>query len=166
MKKIVFIIMACLFFVSGCGKEEVKPMLLPTDVISLEEAQALIGDSYTLKMKNDAVVQDENLLSVKYLSEPLGTGDGVFIELLTPDENHAKSVVKDEFSKSRDKRSDRILVKGLGDDAYITYPTLHLYTHDLYVTITAGSKSSDEQADLLIELGKIAQKNIDDYFAQ
>ena len=166
MKKIVFIFMACLLLVSGCGKEEVKPMLLPTDVINIEEAQALIGDSYTLKVKDNAVVQEENLLSVKYLSEPLGSGDGIFIEILTPDENHSRSVIKDEFSKSRDKRSDRILVKGLGDDAYIAYPTLHLYTHDLYVTITAGSKSSDEQADLLIELGKIAQKNIDHYFAQ
>lgn len=166
MKKVLFLFIVCLVFVSGCKKDEVKPMLLPTDVISLEEAQELIGESYTLKMKDDAVIQEENLLSVKYLSEPLGSGDGVFIEILTPDENHSKSVIKDEFSKSRDKRSDRILVKGLGNDAYITYPTLHLYTHDLYVTITAGSKSSDEQADLLIELGKLAQKNIDDYFAQ
>ena len=166
MKKIIFVFMACILLVSGCGKEEVKPMLLPTDVISIEEAQSLVGNSYKLKMKDDAVVQEENLLSVKYLSEPLGTGDGVFVSLLAPDESHSKSVIKDEFSKSRDKRSDRILVKGLGDDAYITYPTLHLYTHDLYVTITAGSKSSDEQADLLIELGKIAQKNIENYFAQ
>lgn len=165
MKKVLFLVIFCLGLISGCGKEEIKPMLLPTDVLSIEEAQALVGDSYTLKMKDNAVIQEENLLSVKYLSEPLGSGDGVFVSILTPDEQHPKSAIKDEFSKSRDKRSDRILVKGLGDDAYIAYPTLHLYTHGLYVTITAGSKSSDAQADLLVELGKLAEKNIDDYFA-
>ncbi len=166
MKKILFLSFACIFLLSGCGKEEVKPLLLPTDIITLEEAQTLIGDSYTLTMKDNAVIEDENLLSVKYVSEPLGKGDGVFINVLRPDGNHSKNEIKDEFSKSRDKRPNRILVKGLGDDAYISYPTLHLYVNDLYVTITAGSKASDEQADLLVELGKIAEKNIEDYFAQ
>lgn len=163
MKKILFALILCLSLFCGCKKDEPRPMLLPTDIISLSDAQKIIGDSYTLKMKDNAVKQDENLLSVTYLSEPEGVGDGVFVELLSDKEN--PEIIKTAFSRSREKRSDCILVKGLGDDCYITYPSLHLYTKGMYVKITAGSKASDLQANLLIELGKIAEKNIDAYFS-
>lgn len=166
MKKLLFLtLIICMGLFSSCKEEEEKrPMLLPTDVISLSNAQETVGHEYTLIMKDDAVKQDGNHLSVTYLAEPLGSGDNVSIDLYIQDENHDENSVKNKFEASRNKRSDFIQVEGLGDDAYIAYPTLHLYSNGVYTAITAGSGSNDAQSELLINLGKIAQSNIERHF--
>lgn len=160
MKKTYLLIIFIFALLCSCGKPKEIPKLLPTNVISLEEAQTVIGDSYKLQMKNNAVVEDSNSISVKYLSNPAGAGDPVFIELFTDEDNYSK------FKKSSDMRTDSIVVQGLGSQAYISYPALHIYSNDCYVKITAGSGSSDEQAELLVELGKLAARNIKAFYEE
>jgi hypothetical protein len=166
MKKIIFLMVICLGLCASCSskKDEKRPLLLPTDVVSLTEAQELIADEYTITMKNDAVIQKDNKTEVTYLSEPLGYGDSIKIEVFTTDEANTAESIKEEFSLSKNKRSDFIRVEGLGEDAYITYPSLHMYLNGVYVKITAGSGASEAQSDILVELGKIAEKNIENYF--
>lgn len=160
MKKICLYITLILALFCSCGKPKEIPKLLPTNVISLEEAQNIIGSSYNIEMKNNAVTEDEKSISVKYMANPTGSGDPIFIELFTDKEIYEK------FKKSSDMRSDSIVVQGLGSEAYISYPALHMYTHNIYVKITAGSGSSDEQAELLVKLGKLAKDNIDAFFEE
>ncbi len=166
MKKIIFLMILCLGLFTACGrkKEEKRPLLLPTDVVSLNAAQKLVADEYTLVMKNDAVIQEDNKTAVTYLSDPLGSGDSITIEVYSSDKNNTAENTKDEFLLSKNKRSDFIRVEGLGEDAYITYPSLHIYLNGVYVKITAGSGASESQSDILVELGKIAEKNIENYF--
>ena len=164
MKKLLFsTLIICMGLFTSCKEQEEKrPMLLPTDVISLSSAKETVGGEYI--MKDDAVKQDQNHLSVTYLAEPLGSGDNIFIDLYIQDKNHDENSVKSKFEASKNKRSDFIRVEGLGDDAYIAYPTLHLYSNGVYAAITAGSGSNDTQSELLINLGKIAQSNIERHF--
>ena len=157
-----FCLLMMILLCTACAKVQEMPKLLPTDVISLSEAQSIVGDEYTLVMKDDAVTEIGNLLTVKYLSEPEGEGDPIFVEVRSKD----GSGLKNEFKKSYEKRTDSILVQGLADEAYITYPSLHMYINDFYVKITAGSGSSDEQAELLVELGKLAEANINAFFEE
>lgn len=164
MKKILFLLILCMCTLCGCAEKKPVPKILPTDVLSLEAVQEVIGDDYTLIMQDNAVKENENVLSVKYLSEPLGAGDAVFLSIEAEDETHDAKSIKQNFEASREARADSILIKGLGEDAYITYPSLHLYTHDLYIKITAGSESSDSQAEILVELGKLAVKNIKEFY--
>lgn len=163
MKKILFLII-CMGLFTSCKNEEKRPMLLPTDVLSLENAQAAVGDEYTLTLKDDAVKQDGNHLNAVYVCDPLGSGDNVFVELYVKDKDNDENSIKSRFEASRNKRSDFIQVQGLGDDAYITYPSLHLYSNGVYVKITAGSGANDAQSELLISLGKTADANIKKYF--
>ena len=106
MKKIIFLMILCLGLCTSCGskKEEKRPLLLPTDVVSLTEAQELIADEYTLTMKNDAVIQKGNKTEVTYLSEPLGEGDSIKIEVLTTDEENTSESIREEFLLSKNKR--------------------------------------------------------------
>ena len=88
----------------------------------------------------------------------------MFVELYEPSENLDEEAVEEKFEASREKRTDFIEVDDLGDDAYIAYPTLHLYSNGVYVAITAGSEGGEEQTELLEEFGRVAEKNINKFF--
>ena len=166
MKKAILILVLILStgIFTACKEEKPDRMLLPSEVVTLEEAQKLVGDDYELVLKDDALIQEGNKITAKYIPEPLGSGDSVFVELYEPSENLDEEAVEEKFEASREKRTDFIEVKDLGDDAYIAYPTLHLYSNGVYVAITAGSEGGEEQTELLEEFGKVAEKNINKFF--
>ena len=145
-------------------KENKDRMLLPSEVVTIEQAQEIIGDEYVLKLKDSALIQDANKVTAKYISEPLGAGDGVFIDIYEPSESFDEDAVMEKFEASRKKRTDFITLEDMGDDAYIAYPTLHLYSHGVYVAITAGSANTEEQMQLLTDLGEVAEKNLSQIF--
>lgn len=166
-KTLLFTLIICTGLLSSCKSEKKvknQPILLPTDVISLDTAcQNYAGDGYTFIMKDDAVKQEGNHLYATYLAEPLGAGDNIYVDIYITDENNNSSSIKNTFEASKNKRSDFVAVEDLNAEAYITYPTIHLYSNDVYAAITAGSGSDDEQAELLINLGKTALENIEAY---
>lgn len=166
MKKIVLMLVLILSvgMFTGCKKSNSERMLLPSEVVTLEEAQKLVGNEYTLVLKDDALIQEGSKVTAKYVAEPLGSGDNVFVDIYEPGEDFDEKAVQEKFEASRKKRADFIEIENIGDDAYIAYPTLHLYSHGVYVAITAGSEGNDEQTTLLEEFGKVAEKNIEEFF--
>lgn len=166
MKKVILMLVLALSagMFAGCKKGKPDRMLLPSEVVTLKEAQELVGDDYKLVLKDDALIQEGNKVIAKYVPEPLGSGDSVFVEIYEPSENLDEDAVEEKFEASREKRTDFIEIEDLGDDAYIAYPTLHLYSNGVYVAITAGSEGKDEQTELLEEFGKVAEKNINNFF--
>lgn len=166
-KTLLFTLIICTGLLSACKSEKKvknKPLLLPTDVISLDTAcQNYCGEDYTFVMKDDAVKQEGNHLYTAYITDPLGAGDNIYVDIYITDENNDSNSIKNKFEASKNKRSDFIAVDDLNAEAYITYPTIHLYTNDVYAAITAGSGSDDNQTELLINLGKTALENIEKY---
>ena len=114
-----------------------------------------------LVLKDDALIQEGNKITAKYIPEPLGSGDSVFVELYEPSENLDEEAVEEKFEASREKRTDFIEVDDLGDDAYIAYPTIHVYDRGCIIEVTAGSGSDETQQQLLVNLAKVAVANFE-----
>ncbi|MBP3362085.1 MAG: hypothetical protein J6N52_14645 [Clostridia bacterium] len=152
----------------GCDKKEVVvPPVMPTDIISEEDAKAAIGGKYELKLNYDAVVSiNDNSYKASYLAEPLGSGDPVFVTVTSPSEELPESSVKELYESGYEGRTKKKKVEGLGNAAYIAFPSINIYQNGYLIVITAGSGDTQEQIDLLISLGKTAVENLDVFLQQ
>ncbi len=162
MKKILSVLIFTLLLFS-CGKKVEIPKLYPTDLITVQELQELTQNQHTLVLKDNAIKEVDNVSYIEYITDPIGAGDMIKISIMYPDEAYKSTY--DCFKQSINKRSDAINVKGLSNEAYITFPSLHIYHDKYYITITAGSGSSDKQATLLTEIGKKVMTNYNNYVA-
>lgn len=57
-----------------------------------------------------------------------------------------------EYEANKAKRSDAKLVESLGQEAYIAFPTIHVYDRGCLISITAGSGADETQERLLQNL--------------
>lgn len=56
---------------------------------------------------------------------------------------------------------DRIFVEGIGDEAYIATPGIHILKDGYYITIGVGNLSLPENHERLKEAGKLAKENLE-----
>ena len=56
---------------------------------------------------------------------------------------------------------DRIFVEGIGDEAYIATPGIHILKDGYYITIGVGNLSLPENHERLKEAGKLAMENLE-----
>lgn len=155
----VFVI--CLVFMAGCKKDVMQESVKPTDIISKTEAQAVVGDGYKLILEYDAVVDSgNNTYKASYISETLGEGDPVIVEVTYPSETLSKNDIKKIYFKSYDNRVNKRKISGVGSEAFVAFPALNILEDGHLIRITAGSGDTREQLDMLLSLGRIAVDNL------
>lgn len=152
---------ALMFALAGCGggdsgqsgSAEV-PRLSPEQLISAETASAAAGA--TLVMSEDGVVSDGNMLTVTYVSEPIGANDPVTVSIEQFSDTLPTSQVWTDYENNRIYRTDMEQITGIGVDCYVAYPYINIYDRGCYIRISAGSGSDEGQKALLTNLGTTA----------
>lgn len=151
---------------SGCSPETVlkrEPTPVPIITVNPEELITTVDVSAVaayvpVQEKSDS----DGVETVLYRSEPVGQGDIVKVSVRQYSDSVAKDDIKAEYERAKSLRPKAEVVDGIGDDAYIAYPSVHIYRDGYHVTITAGSGSGDEQKTLLEQLAKTADDRLKD----
>lgn len=136
------------------------PQVDPTQVISLQDAMDAIGNAYTLVQDSETADREGNKATIAYRADPTGAGDPVIVTVKQMTDTVSADVVWNEYDLERIKRSSAEILEGIGDDAYIAFPTIHVYSKGCEIAITAGSGSDDGQKDLLERLARKAVENL------
>ena len=146
---------------AGCGGDNggqtsnaAVPRLSPENLISAETAGTAAGA--TLVMSEDGVVSDGNMLTVTYVSEPLGANDSVSVSIEQFSDTLSTAQIWSDYESNRIYRTDMEYVDGIGEDCYIAFPYINIYDRGCYIRISAGSGSDEGQKNMLINLGTTA----------
>lgn len=172
MKKIIAIVSTLLIMLSlsscggGGGLQPVVPTAtpipeaVPTEILKLSDVQTAAGTELTY-VQEGGIVKEENVSTAIYRTEPLGKGDLVQIRIRQLTSQVTREQVRTEYDEMKAKRPEAQTVEGLGDDAYIAYPSIHVYKDGYHLEITAGSGSDEAQATLLKNLAQTALRNLE-----
>lgn len=167
MKKIIAImslIMSTMLFASCGGDKDAKNTPIPeidaAQIVTLQDASDLTGGEYTLKQETETAVRNDNESSIAYRPDPTGAGDPVLVSVKQQTESIGTDVIWNEYENTRMQRQNVEFLSGIGDDAYVAFPSIHVYSCGCEVTITAGSGSGDEQKELLMRFAQRAVDNL------
>ena len=129
MKLLLFLIATVMMLLTGCGKEAVLiPPVMPTDIITLADAQNTTDGTYKLKLNYDAVVEiSDNVYRAEYLADPLGSGDTVLVTVTSPYGSVTSNDIKEMYKSEYKARLNKKKVEGLGNGAFLVFPSLYIY---------------------------------------
>lgn len=130
-------------------------------VLSLEDAKAAINNEYELELSGGSSVTEGNVSTASYYSVPKGSGDPIIVKVINRTESISADDIWSDYENARLSRSSSELIDGIGYDAYIAYPSIHVYDRGCEIVITASSGSDDKQKVLLENLAKTAAANIE-----
>ena len=152
------------FVISGCDDKKVETApIKPTDIISKAEVEKVL-DGADVILEHGAVVDlGNNVYKASYLPNPLGSGDPVYVTVMYPSNNLSANEIKKIYTDSYSVRDNKKKIRGIGDGAFVAFPSLNIYEDGHLIKITAGSGDTQQQLDLLLELGQIAVKNLHTY---
>lgn len=151
----------------GCSakKSDVIPVK-PTDIISEAEAEFAL-DGVDLNLEFDGVVDlNNNTYKATYLPDPLGSVDPIIIKVTYPSKDLSDGDIKDLYNQSYASRVNKRKIEGIGESAYVAFPSLNIFDRGHFITITAGSGDTQRQLELLLNLGKTAINNLDKYLSE
>jgi hypothetical protein len=167
MKKLLLIISTLLIVLGlcSCGGDSGLfaaatptpiPEVNPLDLLSAEDVYNGIGYAYAPVLDGDTYVRDGNKATATYRSEQLGQGDPVIISVTQFNETVSKETVWYEYDYDRVMRSSAEAISNLGEDAFLAFPTIHVYDRGCHIEITAGSGDTDDQRNMLINFATTA----------
>lgn len=170
MTKKILLIVSSLIIIIGlcsCGKSgglfssatpTPIPIVSPTDILPANEIAEFVN--YEPVLDGEITDQDHTKTAV-YVSNPRGQSDSVTVKVTQFGGNFTKDDVWNRYDSARVKRSSAELISGIGSDAYIAFPSIHIYDRGCEITISAGSGSDTGQANLLKRLGERAVMNFE-----
>ncbi len=138
------------------------PEVSPSALITAEDVAACAG--YTPVIEESETSRSGNVAEVLYRSEPIGQYDTVRVKLTQFTENINYQALFEQYESDKAARQSAELVEGIGQEAYIAFPSIHVYDRGCIVEITAGSGSDDTQRALLKNLAVIAAGRIEEIF--
>ncbi len=133
------------------------PQISPEEVLPLESAVSAVG----YELVSDGETEEDGVRSVLYRTEPIGKKDVVKVTVRQFSETVSKQEITDEFYAAKESRPSAETIASVGEDAFLAFPSIHIYKDGRYVEITAGSGADDTQRELLISLGRTAAGNIE-----
>ena len=133
------------------------PQISPEEVLPIESAVSAVG----YELVSDGETEKDGERSVLYRTEPIGKNDVVKVTVRQFSETVSEQEVTDKFYAAKESRPSAETIASVGDDAFLAFPSIHVYKDGRYVEITAGSGADDTQRELLISLGKTAAGNIE-----
>lgn len=173
MKKILFAL-SCLLITIGlcaCGGEgglfqtatpTPIPEIDPTSVLSPDDVYEALNYEYVPVIDGGLIYHEGGYKhSMTYVSDPKGQGDSVTVKVSQYTDSVPMETVWYTFDDNRQKRSDAENIDGIGEVAYIAFPSIHVYDRGCSIDISAGSGDSDKQRQLLIALAQKAAANLE-----
>ena len=171
MKKIasVFSVAISVALLSSCGNGGLfgepiptpEPLIDAASVLTIDNVKTAVADNYTVELEGGASVTEGNITTASYRANPVGSGDPVIVKVIQSVGNVSEDAVWSDYETGRLSRTSAELVEGIGEDAYIAYPSIHVYNKGCEIVITAGSGSDEGQANYLKDLAKTAVANIE-----
>lgn len=137
------------------------PEINPLDLLSSEDVYAAIGYAYAPVLDGDTYTRDGNQATAYYRSEPIGQGDPVIITITQFSNTVSKENIWYEYDNDRVKRATAEAVADLGEDAFIAFPSIHVYDRGCHIKITAGSGDTEEQRNMLLNLAATATAKLE-----
>lgn len=131
-------------------------------VLSLDDAKAAINNEYELELAGGSVVNDGNVSTVTYSAVPKGSGDPIIVKVINRTESISADDIWNDYENARLSRPSSKLIEGIGYDAYIAYPSIHVYDRGCEIVITASSGSGDKQTEMLKSLAETAVSKLED----
>lgn len=147
------------------GVRSSADIIEPEQIITLEEASGIMGMGLVMGVKTDNEVVGQKLCEYEtadpeeYTSFQISVNQLAFMPLeqvengITPDDIYL--FTKDDFSDTLE------LVSGIGDDAFIDTPGLHLLYRGYYVLIALGNSDDPVNIERLKTAGQKAVANLD-----
>lgn len=165
MKKISIILSAALIALSlcACGSndaEEQIPEIDPASLITAADVETKAG--YVPVIDETGTYREGNTAQVFYRSEPVGVNDTVTVKITQFNDEADYQTLFDRYENTKSKRTDAEIIAGIGQEAYIAYPTIHVYDRGCIIEITAGSGSDDVQKALLTDLALTAASRLEE----
>lgn len=164
-KKITAAILAAAMAVSltACGSKRVDiseiPQLSPDQVLTVEAAAQSNGG--TMTMSDEGIINDGKQLSLTYVGVPLGSVDTISVAIEQFSTSVTASQVWNDYETDRLKRADAQFIDGIGQDCYIAFPYICVFTRGCYIKISAGSGNNDTQKQVLIGLAAQAASGVE-----
>lgn len=167
MKKLLLVVSTLLIVIGLCSCGEGGglfasptptpiPEINPLDLVSAEDVYAAVNYAYAPVLEGDTFTRDGNKATAIFRSEPIGQGDPVIITVTQYSDSVPKENVWYEYDYDRVKRASAESIAELGEDAFLAFPSIHVYDRGCHIKITAGSGSSEEQREMLINLARTA----------
>ncbi len=169
MKKIVLVLSSLVLTVSLCackgGGLFAKPTPTPVpdiDPASLVTAQDVMSYAgYTPIIDTERTARNANVAEVVYRSEILGQSDPVTVKFTQFTDTIDYQMLFEQYEQEKAKRASAELIGGIGQEAYIAFPTIHVYNKGCLIDITAGSGADENQKALLINLATAAASRLE-----
>lgn len=160
---------ACTAALCSCGNGGLFAEPTPTPIPQVDPAQILseadiseaIGNSYAVRLEGGASARSGNEATASYYADPLGNGDPVIVSVKQFTDTVSKDDIWNNYDGERIKRSSSELIEGIGEDAYIAFPSIHVYDRGCEIIVTAGSGSDEGQENLLKTLAEKATANFE-----
>lgn len=137
-----------------------EPMIDAAQAVTIDNVKTAVADNYTVELEGGAAVVEGNVSTAAYRAVPTGSGDPVIVEIIQPVDGVSEDAIWASYEEKRISRESAELIDGVGEDAYIAYPSIHVYNNGCEIVITAGSGSDEGQKEYLIDMAKTAISNI------
>ncbi|MCD8181069.1 MAG: hypothetical protein LUF26_06280 [Firmicutes bacterium] len=166
MKKLMLtaasLFMVIMLCACGGGKTASEPIpdIDPAALITAEDVAAYAG--YTPVIEETGTAREGNVATVLYRSEPIGEQDIVSVKITQFTDTIDYQAIFEEYEQGKAKRSSAELVDSIGQEAYIAFPTIHVYDRGCLIEITAGSGSDEAQSELLKSLAVTAAARLEE----
>lgn len=132
-----------------------------TAVVTMDNVLEIVNGQYTIELDNSSSVQENNVSTAAYRAVPNGAGDPVIVKVIEYTNSISPNQIWDDYENTRISRPASEIIEGIGDDAYIAYPSIHVYDRGCEIVITAGSGSDDGQENTLKQLAQKAVANLE-----
>ena len=171
MKKVLLVFSGLLILVSLCAcgvngnifsKPTPTPLpdIDPAALITLDDV--VINAGYTPVIEPSGTSREGNVATVLYRSEPIGQNDTVSVKITQFTEEMDYQMIFEQYEQEKARRTSAELIPGIGQEAYIAFPSIHVYDRGCLIDITAGSGSNDEQKNLLQSLALTAAQRLEE----
>lgn len=136
----------------------------PYSLISKEDAQQLINETLKDPEKTENKVvglkicffKPTNQESFKFFQVSLSQKAFMSKEVLESGQNP-----KTIYESTKGFSEKPLMVDGIGDEAFIAPPGIHILKGDYYITIAIGNSEMEENRKILKEAGKKAMENLE-----
>lgn len=171
MKKVLLVISSLLMIIGlcSCGGEgglfskpapTPLPDIDPAALVTVEDVAANAG--YTPVIETSGTTREGNVGTVMYRSEPIGQNDMVSVKITQFTEEIDYQMLFEQYEQEKAKRASAEIISGIGQEAYIAFPSIHVYDRGCLIDITAGSGSDETQKLLLQNLALAAAARLEE----
>lgn len=143
-------------------KKKSSKIIEPEELITKEDAEKLTG----LKIVDVEKTEEERVgLKIYGYTTEGDVMDSILLQITISQQafmvKGQPNTPEDIYRGTLDMFDDKIKVEGIGDEAYIFTPGLHILRDGYYITISAGKTSDPDVQELLKKAGKHAIDNLD-----